>query len=145
MKVIVGGTFDETGGKPSYLVDQLATSLGSDWLCINGGYIEFIREFSVAGCSALVWMPNISNDVPKTLNSIKEEKPDLFLVQSKRVIERTYTAADVISRMQKSQSDLGIMITKPDGYHFDLFSQQGSILSTDNICDVGVAINACVR
>jgi len=36
-KVIIGGTFDEQGGKSSYIVSGLSTALGNEWESINGG------------------------------------------------------------------------------------------------------------
>jgi len=142
MKIIVGGTFDAVGGSSSWLVQQLANALGDDWLCINGGYVDFIHTFDPSGVDVLIWMPNVSNDEVKVVNTLTERNPSLRLIQSKRVIEKEYAAWEVIQRLQASRSEFGIMITKPDGkFSFNLISADGSVnLVTDDICVIGAAI-----
>ena len=142
MKIIVGGTFDAVGGSASWLVQQLANSLGDDWLCINGGYVDFIHTFDPSGVDVLIWMPNVSNDEVKVVNTLTERNPSLRLIQSKRVIEKEYAAWEVIQRLQASHSEFGIMIAKPDGkFSFNLISADGSVnLVTDDICVIGAAI-----
>ena len=142
MKIIVGGTFDAVGGSSSWLVQQLANSLGDDWLCINGGYVDFIHTFDPSGVDVLIWMPNVSNDEVKVVNTLTERNPSLRLIQSKRVIEKEYAAWEVIQRLQASRSEFGIMIAKPDGkFSFNLISADGSVnLVTDDICVIGAAI-----
>lgn len=142
-KLIVGGTFDESGGKPSYFVSQLAQSLGNEWECVNGGHIDIIRQFSPIGCNVLLWMPNVSNDEAKIIDNLKVINPHMILIQSKRVIEKEYLPADVVGRLLKSHSLLGIMITKPeDVYWFEVFDPLGNVwASTDDITQVGSAIN----
>ena len=142
MKIIVGGTFDAVGGSSSWLVQQLANSLGDDWLCINGGYVDFIHTFDPSGVDVLIWMPNVSNDEVKVVNTLTERNPSLRLIQSKRVIEKEYAVWEVIQRLQASHSEFGIMIAKPDGkFSFNLISADGSVnLVTDDICVIGAAI-----
>lgn len=138
-KLIVGGTFDESGGKPSYIISQLADSLGDGWECVNGGNIQYIRSFLPISCDVLIWMPNVSNDEVKVVNTFKQYNPNIVLVQSKRVIEKEYTTQDVIGRLLKSQSAYGIMITKPSGaFNFNLISVDGSInIHSNDIQDIG--------
>lgn len=142
-KVIVGGTFDNNGGKPSYIVSCLAQSLGLDWECVNGGTLDYVRQFNPTGLKVLIWMPNISNDEVKTLGDMKEKNPDMILIQSKRVIEKQYQPSDVVGRIQKSHSSLGIMITKEDGkYRYRLIDSLGSVLTdTGDIALIGQSIN----
>lgn len=146
MKVLIGGTYDELGGSSSWLVTQLAESLGDDWLCINGGYINYIRTFDPHGIDVLIWMPNVSNDEVKVVNTLTEKNPNLNLIQSKRVIEKEYAVWEVVQRLQLSHSKLGIMITKPDGkFTFNLISADGSInLVTHDIRDIGTVIKQLV-
>ncbi len=142
-KLIVGGTFDENGGKPSYFVSQLAESLGTGWECVNGGHIDLIREFTPVGCNVLLWMPNVSNDEAKIIDNLKVVNPRMILIQSKRVIEKDYLPADVVGRLLKSHSLLGIMITKHDSvYRFDVLDPLGNVwVSTDDVKKVGETIN----
>ena len=143
-KIIVGGTYDNNGGKSSYIVDCLAQSLGSDWLCVNGGSLDYIRDFNPQGVEVLIWMPNISNDEVKTLGNLKVKNPQMTLIQSKRVIEKQYQPSDVVGRIQKSQSTLGIMITKEEGKYryrvLDAFSN--IVIDTQDIAQVGQSINS---
>lgn len=140
-KLIVGGTFDDQNGKPSYFVSSLAKSLGDDWDCINGGNIDTIRHFNPTGLNVLLWMPNVSNDEDKVIDNLKVINPRMILIQTKRVIEKEYTPADVVGRLLKSHALLGIMITKSDDYRFDVLDPLGNIwASTNDITQVGVSI-----
>ena len=87
-KVIIGGTFDEQGGKSSYIVSGLSTALGNEWESINGGDIQFIRDFDPTGINVLIWMPNVSNDEIKVIGDLKVKNPRMILIQSKRVKSR---------------------------------------------------------
>lgn len=142
-KLIVGGTFDENGGKSSYIVDCLSQSLKSDWETVNGGSIDYIRNFDPTGINVLIWMPNVSNDESKIITELKVKNPRMILIQSKRVIEKEYLPSDVIGRLLKSHSLLGIMITKEnDKYRYRLLDPLGNQWSdTDNIADVGKTID----
>lgn len=144
-KLIVGGTFDETNGKPSYIVEQLAISLG--WNCVNGGNLDFIHTFNPIGIDVLLWMPNISNDEAKVLVDLKKKNPHMILIQSKRVIEKEYFESDVVGRLLKSHALLGIMITKEENkYRFRLLDPLGNQwVDTFDIAQVGHAINARIN
>lgn len=120
-KLIVGGTFDKDGGKPSKIIATLCESLG--WNCINGGSIEDIRSFNPTDLDVLLWMPNIDNAEDKILPSLKAQWQKMILISSKRADERleqqrpAYSTFDVISRLLKTKSNLGIMIRR-DGERF---------------------------
>lgn len=121
---IVGGTFDNNGGKPSYIVSQLMELLGADG--INGGHLyELGLDFKAM--SSLVWMPNIDNGEDKILPTIKKANPHLLLIQSKRVIEKEYTIGDIVGRLLASKALLGIMITKEEGeYNYRVIDPLGN-------------------
>jgi len=142
-KIIVGGSFDDVGGRSSSVVAKLATALGPEWEVINGGTMESLRAFSVDGLKVLIWMPNVSNDEDKFLDRLKPQNPEMLLIQSKRVVEKDYTSGDVIGRMLKSHSNLGIMITQADGlYQFQLLDPLGnSWCVTPSIPELAGAIN----
>lgn len=142
-KLIVGGTFDENGGKGSYIVESLAKSLGDDWELVNGGNIGYIRDFDPAGINVLIWMPNVSNDESKIIETLKHRNQRMILIQSKRVIEKEYLPSDIIGRLLKSHSLLGIMITKEnDKYRYRLLDPLGNLWKdTDNISEIGETIS----
>lgn len=143
-KVIIGGTFDNLNGKSSYIVDSLHKSLGKDWECVNGGDIDYIRTFEPTGIDVLIWMPNVSNDESKIIDSLKVKNPRMILIQSKRVIEKEYTESDIIGRLLKSHSLLGIMITKEsDKYRYKLLDPLGNQWQdTFDVSDIGESINS---
>lgn len=146
-KMIVGGTFDNENGKASYIVGKLAESLGEDYECVNGGNLDYIRNFNPEGINVLIWMPNISNEEIKNLNNLKLLNPSMILIQSKRVIEKQYEVIDVVNRIDKSQSELGIMITKRDDkYRFRLLNAVGDIvIDSNDIMQLGTAIRIALE
>lgn len=160
--LIVGGTFDRNGGKPSKIIDALAKSVidftmdesnGLNPLrvsVINGGNLSELTDsdsINFREYDALFWAPNISNDEAKIIPDIKSRNPKLLLISSKRVVEKEYTEADIIGRLLKTKSNLGLMITKPgDRYHFKLLDPLGNCYSDrDNIADVATAMMARVQ
>lgn len=86
---IVGGSFDDNGGRPSGLVNKLADALQAHTpqpiYVFNGGHydvLESILTSQLNGVEAVIWMPNVPNDKPKIRN-IKELHPKILLVSSK--------------------------------------------------------------
>jgi hypothetical protein len=133
---IVGGTFDENGGKPSFIVGMMAKYLKADHL-LNGGTLQDLNDYNLIDLlvrkpQVLIWMPNISNDEEKFLPELKKANPKLLLISSKRVIEKDYKESDVVGRLLKTHSNLGIMITKDGnkeinlGYKFKLLDPLGN-------------------
>lgn len=141
MKILlVGGTFDEWGGKASKIVKAMFKEFKTqsyfrwDVTLYNGGTILSLYDiiaYKVFKHDAVIWMPNISNEVEdKMINSIKENNPTIILVQSKRAVEKEYGDEDVIRRLLRSHSALGIKITKDNSlnkYYFSLLDPLGNI------------------
>lgn len=113
--VIIGGTFDSSGGKSSYIVEQLMKTLGAGG--INGGYLTEL-EIDFTKIDTLIWMPNIDNSEDKILPQIKLKNPKMLLIQSKRVRDSDFQVSDMVGRLLTSHSLLGIMITKVSGAYF---------------------------
>lgn len=128
-KLIVGGDWTANGGRQSEIVKTLAACL--KWPALNGGDLVDLRKLvpTIKDIDVLLWMPNISNDEAKLLPDIKKVNPHLLLIQSKRVIEKSYTESDIIGRLLASHANLGIMITKPDlgSLHFKLLDPLGNV------------------
>jgi hypothetical protein len=122
--VIVGGTFDHSGGAPSKLVNALSQLTG--WPAINGGMLGRLAATRFDSYNALIWMPAIDNAEVKMLPRIKALAPHLLLASSKRVVEKTYSPFDVVKRLLDSHSNLGIVIEKPDRYLFSLVDPLGN-------------------
>ena len=139
-KLLVGGTFDPQGGKPSSIVATLAKCL--NWPSLNGGNLKQLLQIDIASLDVLLWMPNISNEEEKLLPDLKKLNPKLFLIQSKRVVEKSYTESDIIGRLLASHSNLGLMITQENSrYHFKLLDPLGNLWTdTDSIPELATAI-----
>lgn len=125
--VLIGGTFDKSGGKSSYIVHMMMQFMGIGGL--NGGHIsELDSELELDGVDTLIWMPNIDNSEPKFLPKIKKAYPNILLVQSKRITDGNYTEADIVGRLLKSKSLLGITIEKKNGvYEYMLLDPLGNL------------------
>jgi hypothetical protein len=140
--LVVGGTFNEQQGKPSGLVAKLASSMGAEVL--NGGNLDELKAIDFAKISTLIWMPNVDNSHDKILPYIKTVNPRMTLISSKRVVEKDYRPSDVVGRLLKTKSNLGIMITKKeDLYNFRLLDPLGNMYcDTTDIKTLGTAISA---
>lgn len=126
---IVGGDFDPAGGRPSKIVASLAGNLGPRWACVNGGTLQDLVDFDPSWAKVLIWMPNVSNDIPKTIDRLKAINPEMLLIQSKRVIEKDYSTSDVVGRLLKSHSGLGIVIRKDENgeLYFEVVDPLGNL------------------
>lgn len=112
---VIGGRFDREGGKPSrVIVPRLAEALHADVL-LNGGSLDTLTGFDPTSTQALLWMPDIANDEVKILPTLKQRNPRLLLVSSKRTDNRDFGPGDMVGRLLKSRSNLGIMIEDAGG------------------------------
>jgi hypothetical protein len=118
--VVVGGTWNQNGGSPSKLVHQLGSQAAQkdfDLTVRNGGYVSELRELlnDLVGAESVIWMPNVSNDVAdKVLPDIKKRFPRLVLVQSKRIVEKSYDDTEVIGRLLATHSALGVTVRRKE-------------------------------
>lgn len=100
---IVGGNWNEGGGRSSSYVYKLADSLieaGANMKLRNGGDAPTLPEF-VSGDwlkdqDAVIWMPNVPNDLPK-VRDVKKYHPHILLVAAKRN-DGEYSIQEVINR-----------------------------------------------
>lgn len=146
MKILlVGGTFDSSDfGKPSKIVKEISEELKIlsyftwDVSLLNGGNISTL--YDAFGCQickhdVIIWMPNISNDVEdKMIDRIKQNNPTTILVQSKRVVEKEYSNEDIIKRLLRSHSALGIKVglDLDSRYDFTLLDPLGNLYAQTN-------------
>lgn len=134
MKIlVVGGTFDRNGGRASKIIHSLYESFvayegneDTDVSYINGGSLSDITDLDFTVYDVLFWAPNISNDEAKIIPDIKKQNPKLLLISSKRVVEKHYTEGDIVGRLLKTKSNLGVMITKDERYRFRLMDPLGN-------------------
>lgn len=144
--LIVAGTFADPGGKASKIGSSLKHSLSQQQVhIVNGGNLQDLDMAldSVVDFELVIWMPNVDNSIDKYLPKIKEINPKCLLVSSKRVVEKTYTEWDVVGRLLKTKSNLGIMITKPSKYRFRLLDPLGNLWEdTEDISKLGEALQS---
>lgn len=112
------------------IVGAMASAMHVNPLHVNGGDLNELNrlmETTIKVASVILWMPNISNDEDKFLPRIKELNPHCLLISSKRAIEKDYTEQDVVGRLLKSRSALGIMITQHERvYQFQVLDPLGN-------------------
>lgn len=139
--IVVGGVFNTNGGRPSKIIASLSEGLG--WDSLNGGHLETIQNFDFTKYDTLFWAPDVDNAEDKILPRIKAINPKLLLISTKRVVEKEYTEADVIGRMLKSHSNLGVMMTRHEGrYAFRLLDPLGNqFCYTENVSDLAASLN----
>ncbi len=150
MKIlIVGGNFDNQCGSSSSVIDKLFNSLKKDFSSkgfndidlLNGGSINQLKSVDFKALDVLFWAPNVSNDEEKIIPDIKTLNQKLFLISSKRVVEKEYKESDVVGRLLKTKSNLGVMITKDKFYNFQLLDPLGNMYcDTQNIDTLSTAI-----
>ena len=144
--LIVGGTFDHNGGRPSGLVRSIDKSIREkttfDVTTVNGGWVEDLHEEilpSVFGFDIVLWFANVSNDEVK-LRDVKAINPKCILITSKRNDDRKYTFAELISRALAIKANLTIEFSKdPDGlFNMMLFDPLGNVFydgfMVDELC-----------
>jgi hypothetical protein len=78
---------------------------------------------------------------------IEKINPKLLLISSKRVVEKSYTDFDIISRLLKSRSNLGVKMTQEQGiYQFDLLDPLGNrYCRTSSVAELGAAMKKRVE
>lgn len=148
--LIVGGTFNNDGGKPSSIIDKLRNSINNGcwgalkYHILNGGTLHQLLNIDYNTLRSLIWMPNIDNKEDKLIDNIKSKNPHLLLISSKRVVEKDYTESDVVGRLLKTRSNLGIMITKPTNwYYFKLLDPLGNQYKETD--DVEILASALIK
>lgn len=125
--LIVGGTFDKNGGKPSYFMALMQRFFNCD--VINGGNLKTIYEFRPKDIDVLIWMPNIDNKEDKILKRLKVMNPKMLLISSKRLIEKHYSNFELVNRAIKAKANLSIIIRKgaTKTYLFDIIDPLGNV------------------
>lgn len=107
--LIVGGTWDEDGGRPSKIVEMLAKELDAEVVHNGGDIIDL--DHGVSGFDLIIWMPNISNNESKWY---PRKDRGAVLVCSK-VMRPTYTKADSVSRIFAMHANAVIEIRRGAG------------------------------
>ena len=131
--LIVGGTFDSEGGRPSKLITSIYNNIISidsyDITLFNGGLVTSLHNIilpSVTNYDVVMWFANVPNDVDK-LRNVKALNSKCILVTSKRNDSNKYTFAELISRALSIKANLTIEFSKHDDkFNMMLFDPLGN-------------------
>jgi ribulose-5-phosphate 4-epimerase/fuculose-1-phosphate aldolase len=132
--LIVGGTFDNEGGRPSKLIDSMYKEIievdGYKVTLFNGGLVTSLHNIilpSVVDYQIVMWFANVPNDVDK-LRDVKSINPKCILITSKRNDDNKYTFAELISRALAIKANLTIEFSKHDDkFNMMLFDPLGNV------------------
>lgn len=120
--LVVGGTFDDNGGKPSSVVNKVVEAMlaeNFDVKLYNGGYFDQVESI-IEDCKYfdyIIWWANVPNDKPKIRN-VKDVNPRVMLVTSKRNDSNKYSFAELINRALGAKANLCVQFSKVE----DLFT-----------------------
>lgn len=131
--LIVGGSFDDNGGKPSSLVSKLGEAVmqddvGFDVKLYNGGHYDLLEALLEESkhFDYVIWWANVPNDKPKIRN-VKDVNHRAMLVTSKRNDNNKYSFAELINRALGSKANLCVQFSKvEDRFTMMLFDPLGN-------------------
>lgn len=132
--LIVGGTFDNEGGRPSGLVGSINECIRRDTefnvTSINGGLVDDLHNEilpAVVDFDVVLWFANVSNDEDK-LRDVKAINPKAILITSKRNDDGKYTFAELISRALAIKANLTVEFSKHEAkFNMMLFDPLGNV------------------
>ena len=134
--LIVGGTFDNEGGRPSSLIGKIADSMlfvkdySMQLNVVNGGAVADLQGLlqTTKEYNIVMWFANVSNDEVK-VRGVKAVNPKVILVTSKRNDNSKYTFAELISRSLEIKANLTIEFSKQEDSKFNmmLFDPLGNV------------------
>lgn len=127
MKILlVGGTFDNNGGKSSSLISKMENNIIDDNVIelsvYNGGFVEDLHNKiikSVTDYDIVMWFANVSNGEIKE-RDVKAINPKTILITSKRNDNNKYTFAELISRSLSIKANLTIEFSKIEDKLFNM-------------------------
>lgn len=128
--LLVGGNYNQDGGKASGLVNKMFCCLQeiikeNNMLVnmYNGGTVADLERIleETKFADVVIWMPNVPNDVPKIRN-VKEVNPYTMLITSKRNDGGKYTFQEIINRSLGLKANMTIEFRKTDSGIFNMMA-----------------------
>jgi hypothetical protein len=113
--LIVGGKFDNDGGRPSSLINKLADKIPHEAI-INGGDCMMLNASLVGteNFDVVLWFPDIDNDRVKLVGRIKTVNPKCLLVSSKSVLEKNYDVLQIVQHGLAAKANLMVEFSRGD-------------------------------
>lgn len=117
--LILGGFFDDNGGRPSGYIRQFGAAFHEkldDVTVVNGGFFDDLTALlqSLSDYTWIYWMGDIPNDKPKIVNFIQEHAPHASLMISKNNRQGKYTANDLHTRLNAAKAHGLLEFTQKD-------------------------------
>ncbi len=129
--LFVGGTFNDSGGRHSKIVDIVANSIGTKNMTFhNGGSYTDIEKIvdSIKEHELIYWFADVPNNKPKLVREIKRKNKRCILVTSKRNINENYSFQELIYRALKPKSNLVVEIScSAERYQARIFDPLGNV------------------
>jgi len=137
--LFIGGTFDSEGGKNSKLASQLFYSLDQSQnnTYYNGGNFSVLEQIltQIPTVDTVYWFANVPNEYPKLVKDIKTINPHIYLITSKRNIEKKYSFGDLVYHALGNKSNLLLEITEQNAqYKGSILDPLGNVFA-DNTAD----------
>ena len=128
--IIIGGTFDDEGGKPSGLINKMSQSFEKQNINVtlhNGGYFDNLKNImNNIKEDVILWMVNVPNDKEK-IRDIKSIYPKKYLIMSKRN-NNEYSFAELINRALSQKANLMLEFQRlTDKFEMRVFDPLGSV------------------
>ena len=155
--IIVCGSFDDKGGKPSkYMAKIIDTFMSSTKFLsvdiVNGGTLNDVNEaFNRANyTNVILWFANITceNDrLRERFNSLKINNPSAILFISKNNLDKKYSEIHLIGRCLKAHAQRLLEITADNGIFIArLFDPLGNVYEgyKSNTVDIGRLLSSHV-
>jgi len=131
--LLVGGTFDNEGGRMSGIVNKmygiLSTMPGIELVMFNGNYYSKLESIldEVKNYDVVFWMANVPNDYPK-IREVKVVAPHVLLVSSKRNDNGKYSFLELVNHALCLKANLTIEFIKHDDiYYLRAFDPLGTL------------------
>lgn len=142
--LIVAGTFDREGGRPSGYMRKLAEHVPGA-LLINGGHYDDLLGIigQAKAFRSVWWMADVPNDLPKVVKTLKDEIPHAVLVISKNNIGQRYAYIDLVGRMFQARANLSLIIETASPFRASILDPLGNMY-LDHEDDVAVVAEKLV-
>ena len=125
--LIVGGTWNENGGKPSKLINKMFNEISKRFSAanisfINGGNYEQLKEIitQTNRFDYVFWFANVEDNELEKVRDVKHYAPKCMLITSKRNDNNKYSYEDIFQRMLAIKANLCFEFSKVEDKLFNI-------------------------
>ena len=150
--LMVGGVFDDQGGRASGYAKKLFAEIGLHWSgeveVVNGGAFKDLesRAGQAGKSDALVWLADVPNDKPKLVAKLRQASPELVLCIGKNNRAGKYLPSQLSARMAAAGAFLMLEFVSAgeEGVGANLRGPGGELLAGPT-CDIGKVARAAAE